>query len=94
MKTFRGKLWFYKFIVGIIIKMKSGKKKKKSDKEEGGFSVDLSMGKGLMAMMSSFTILRLSSMMGMANISFNKEELLKFNKQLNRIKKPKELRNK
>jgi hypothetical protein len=28
-------------------------------------------------------------MMGMMNISFTKEELLKFNKQLNRIKKPK-----
>ena len=40
-------------------------------------------------MMGSFTILRLSSMMGMANLSFTKEELLKMNKQLNRIRKPK-----
>ena len=36
-----------------------------------------------------FSVLRLSSMMGMMNISFTKEELLKMNKQLNRIKKPK-----
>ena len=28
-------------------------------------------------------------MMGMANVSFTKEELLKMNKKLNRIKKPK-----
>ena len=30
-----------------------------------------------------------TSMMGMANISFTKEELLKFNDQLNKIRKPK-----
>ena len=66
-------------------KMKAGK-----DKKEGGFSVDLkSAGSGMMEMMGSFTILRLSSMMGMMNISFTKEELLKMNKKLNKIKKPK-----
>ena len=95
MKAFRGKLWFYKFILGIVLKMKKGGKKntkKKEEKKEGGFSLDPSMFKGLMAMMSSFTILRMSSMMGMANISFTKEELLKFNKQLNRIKKHKDVK--
>ena len=94
MKSFRGKLWFYKFIFGIMLKMKKGgkKNKKKEEKKEGSFSLDPSMFKGLMAMMSSFTILRLSSMMGMANISFTKEELLKFNKQLNRIRKHKDVK--
>lgn len=48
-------------------------------------------GGGLMEMMSGFTVLRLTSMMGMMNISFTKEELLKMNKKLNRIKKPKNL---
>ena len=43
----------------------------------------------MMQMLGGFTVLRLSSMMGMANISFTKEELLKMNKQLNRIRKPK-----
>ena len=90
MKVFRGKMWFYKLMASIVIKMKGGKKGKKGEKKEGGFSVDLSMGKNLMAMMSSFTVLRLTSMMGMANVSFTKEELLKMNKQLNRIRKPKE----
>ena len=39
--------------------------------------------------LDSFTVLRLTSMMGMANISFTKEELLKMNAQLNKIRKPK-----
>jgi len=42
-----------------------------------------------MQMMGGFTVLRLTSMMGMMNISFTKEELLKMNRQLNRIRKPK-----
>ena len=94
MSSVRGKLWFFKIMAGIVIKMKKGKKKSdtKKEKKEGGFSIDPSMFKGLMTMMSSFTILRMSSMMGMANISFTKEELLKMNKQLNRIKKPKSLK--
>ena len=40
-------------------------------------------------MLGSFTVLRLSSMMGMANLSFTKEELLDINAQLNKIRKPK-----
>ena len=44
---------------------------------------------GLMQMMGGFTIIRLTSMMGSMNVNFTKEELLKMNKQLNRIKKPK-----
>jgi beta-galactosidase len=41
-----------------------------------------------MEMMGGFTVLRLTSMVAMANISFTKEELLKMNRKLNRIKKP------
>ena len=48
-----------------------------------------SMISGFMGMMGSFTILRLTSMISMANISFTKEELLKMNKKLNKIRKPK-----
>ena len=47
---------------------------------------------GFMKMMGSFTVLRLTSMISMANISFTKEELLKMNKKLNKIRKPKKLR--
>ncbi len=87
MKTFRGKLWFARF--GLFMKKKMNEGKKDGDKKSGGFDVDLSAGGGLMQMMGGFTVLRMANMAGMMNISFTKEELLKFNKQLNRIKKPK-----
>ena len=90
MSCLRGKLWFLKFGLTLKKKMDAGKKNK--EKKSGGFEVDLKADGGLMQMMGGFTVLRLSSMMGMMNISFTKEELLKLNKQLNRIKKPKALR--
>ena len=64
----------------------------KGEKKSGGFDVNLSASGGIMQMLGGFTVLRLSSMMGMVNVSFTKEELLKMNKQLNRIRKPKSLR--
>ena len=42
---------------------------------------------GTMKMLSGLTVLRLTSMLGMLNVSFTKEELLKLNRQLNKIKK-------
>ena len=89
MSSFRGKLWFAKFGLGLKKKMDAGKKNKGGEKKSGGFDVDLKSGGGLMEMMGGFTVLRLTSMVGMMNISFTKEELLKMNKQLNRIRKPK-----
>ncbi|MBO5845380.1 MAG: glycoside hydrolase family 2 protein, partial [Clostridia bacterium] len=92
MQSKRGKLWFIG--VGLKIKKKmdankKGKKDKKDEKKSGGFDIDLKADGGIMQMLGSFTVLRLSSMMGMVNISFTKEELLKMNKKLNKIKKPK-----
>ena len=90
MASARGKLWFLRFGLQLKKKMDANKKDKKSDKKKsGGFDVDLKADSGLMEMMGGFSVLRLSSMMGMMNISFTKEELLKMNKQLNRIRKPK-----
>ena len=89
MKSFRGKLWFVR--LGLKLKKKMSASKK-GEKKSGGFDVDLKGGGGIMQMLGGFTVLRLSSMMGMMNISFTKEELLKLNRQLNKIKKPKELR--
>ena len=88
MKSKRGKLWFISLGLKLKKKMNAGKK---GEKKAGGFEVNLkdAGGSGLMEMMGGFTVLRLSSMMGMMNISFTKEELLKMNKQLNRIRKPK-----
>lgn len=87
MESARGKLWFAK--VGLKIKKKMDASKKGGEKKSGGFDVDLKADGGLMQMMGGFTVLRLTSMMGMMNVNFTKEELLKMNKQLNRIKKPK-----
>ena len=85
MKSPKGKLWFAKFGLGLKKKFDAGKKDKTKN---SGFDVDLSAGSGLIEMMSGFTVLRLTSMMAMTNVSFTKEELLKLNKQLNKIKKP------
>ena len=85
MKSKRGKLWF----IGVALKLKKKMSKgKKGEKTEAmGFELTADM----MQMLNGFTVLRLTSMMGMSNISFTKEELLKMNKKLNRIKKPKNM---
>ncbi len=88
MASFRGKLWFIR--LGLKLKKKMGGGKKGEKKEAMGFELSEDM----MKMMGGFTVLRLSTMVGMMNISFTKEELLKMNAQLNRIKKPKKLQNK
>ena len=89
MSCTRGKLWFAG--VGLKMKKEMNASKKGGEKKSGGFDVDLkdAQGSGMMDMLGGFSVLRLSSMMGMMNISFTKEELLKMNKQLNRIRKPK-----
>ncbi len=92
MSCFRGKMWFMGVGLSIKKKMDANKKDKKAGKKSGGFDVDLKADGGLMQMMGGFTVLRLTSMMGMANISFTKEELLKMNKKLNRIRKPKNMK--
>lgn len=84
MDTLPGKLWFAKFGMKI--------KKKMSDvtpKGEKASAMGFELTGDLMKMMGGFTVLRLSSMMGMMNVSFTKEELLEANKELNKIKKPK-----
>ena len=91
MQTLGGKLWF----AGLALKLKGkmdANKKPKSEKDEkkgGGFSLNIDSVKGMMQMMGGFTVLRLTSMVNMINVSFTKEELLKINKQLNKIRKPK-----
>ena len=69
--------------------MDSNKKAEAKGEKKGGFSVDLKGIKGMGQMLGGFTVLRLTSMMGMANISFDKEELLQINARLNKIRKPK-----
>lgn len=54
-----------------------------SEKKAAGFE----MNEGMMKMMGGFTIIRLTSMMGMTGVKFTKEQLLALNAQLNQIKK-------
>ena len=82
MDTLRGKLWMLG--VGLTIKRKMPKKSKEGGMSAAGFELS----GGIMEMLGGFTPLRLTSMMGMLNISFTKEELLKMNKKLNKIRKP------
>ena len=90
MDTLRGKLWLISVGLKIKKKMSANNKGKNGEKKSGGFEINMKdAGGGLVQMLGSFTVLRLSGMIGMVNISFTKEELLKMNKQLNRIRKPK-----
>ena len=90
MATFRGKLWLGTMMLGMKKKMDAGKKPAKDgEKKGGGFEIDMKGIKGMGQMLGGFTVLRLTSMMGMANISFTKEELLRMNAKLNKIKQPK-----
>ena len=82
MKSFFGKLWFMR--LGLKIK-KMLPKNENGEASAAGFKLTPAM----FEMMGGFTVLRLSSMMAMAHISFTKEDLLKMNSQLNRIRKPK-----
>ncbi|MGM9631948.1 MAG: glycoside hydrolase family 2 protein [Eubacteriales bacterium] len=84
MDSFLGKLWFAKFGLGLKKKMSANTPKGEKTKAAGFELTD-----DMMKMMGGFTVLRLTSMSSMMNISFTKEELLQANKELNKIKKPK-----
>lgn len=80
--TLRGKLLFAR----LMAKMLGGKKKGGKPMKAAGFEVTPEM----MSMMNGFTVLRLLTMMGgFMDVKFTKEDLLKLNAKLNRIKAPK-----
>ena len=88
MATLGGKIWAMSLLLGLKKKMDASKSDdKKGEKMSMNFS--LSSVKGMMDMMGGFTVLRMSGMVGMVGVSFTKEELLKMNAQLNKIKAPK-----
>ncbi|MBQ6848121.1 MAG: glycoside hydrolase family 2 protein [Clostridia bacterium] len=82
MSCLRGKIWFTK--LGLKMKKAMSGDEKGKKKEAMGFELSEDM----MKMMGGFTVLRLTSMLGLMNLSFTKEELLEMNAQLNKIKKP------
>ncbi len=89
MASFRGKLWFLKVALQLKKSLSGGKDAKKGKKPE---AMGFELSGDLMKMMGGFTVLRIANMAGMMNISFTKEQLLGYNEQLNRIRKPKKLR--
>ena len=91
--TFMGKIWIGSLLLAMKKKMDANKKPaKEGEEKKEGFKIDINFSamEGMGKMMSGFTVLRMTSMLGMANISFDKEELLAMNAQLNKIKKPKQ----
>ena len=78
MATVRGKL----VLAGLFMKLKNAMK-------GGGGAAGFEMTDGIMQMLGGFTLLRMSSMVGMMGVEFTKEELLDLNAQLNKIKAPK-----
>ena len=80
MATTQGKLYLMSMLTKLAPKMGGSGK--------GGHSFDMSSLGGMMEMLSSFTLLRLTGMLGTVNIKFTKEELLEINAKLNKIKAP------
>ena len=85
LKTLRGKLWFAGLFLTLARKMSRSQPKSDNKKKKGK---NPEVNADLMKMLSGFTILRFTGMLGMRNVTFTKEELLKMNAQLNRIRKP------
>ena len=63
-------------------------KKKSGESKIGGVGEGMKLD-SILPMLSGFTVLRMTSMMSMVDISMTKEELLAMNKKLNKIRKPK-----
>ena len=91
MASLRGKLWVIRLALKLKRAMDSANKGKSDKKDKKTEAAGFELNGDIMQMMGGFTVLRLTSMLGMMNISFTKEELLKMNKKLNRIRKPKKL---
>ena len=87
MSTLRGKLWFVGLVLKLKKKMDEGKKDTSTEKKGGGFSMKGALSGGMLQMVGSFTVLRLTGLVTMINVRFTKEELLAMNAKLNRIKK-------
>ena len=88
-KTLRGKLWFAGLFLTLAKKMSAAKPQSKDKTKKKKKSKNPEMNSGVMNMISNFTVLRFTGMLGMRNVTFTKEELLKINQKLNKIRKPK-----
>ena len=87
MKTLRGKLVLMQFGASLMSSMKKNQKEGKTG-GMGGNASGMKFNSGMMEMLGGFSILRASNMIGMVGATITKEQLLKINKKLNRIKMP------
>ena len=85
-ETLRGKLLLIRFALKINKMRKKNAKNNESGKDESSPANAIKFNKDMLKMILTFTIPRLAGMAGMLGISFEKEELLKLNKKLNKIK--------
>lgn len=89
--TLKGKIVLVRFALKMLRSMKNSSNAEKKKSEDGEKKKSLPGGvkisKDLIKMASSFSILRLSNMAGMANIKVTKQQLLDVNARLNKIKK-------
>ena len=72
-----------KFMADMMANMMKGAQRDDS----GNSMADMMNGEGIREMLGGFTVLRFTSMAGMMNLTFTKEELLDMNAKLNQIKK-------
>lgn len=96
LKPFKGKIFAVKTLLSLKKAMSSGKKEEKSDKKKGkGISVMgvnlRDVNKSMINMAMGFTLKRALMMLGG---KFTKEQVLKINDDLNKIKKKKQKREK
>jgi len=83
LSTIPGKMVIAAFGAKLLKQMNGGKKGTGEAPKAAGFTIT----KDMLDMLGGFTILRLSGMVGTANITVTEKDLLKLNAQLNKIKK-------
>ena len=83
-KSTRGKLITASFVLAMAKKFKASQKGEKSG--GGGLPGGMKISKELLQMAGAFTPLRVANLVGAMEVKFTKEELLKYNSKLNKIK--------
>lgn len=87
METLRGKMLLLFFVKKIMKSRKQNQQNKEVDQSSPVNA--MKMNKDMIEIVKSFTITRISGMIRMLGVTLIKEDLLKLNKKLNKIRIPK-----
>ena len=87
METLRGKMLLLFFVKKIMKSRKQNQQNKEVDQSSPVNA--MKMNKDMIEIVKSFTITRISGMIRMLGVTLTKEDLLKLNKKMLRIKAPK-----